>query len=419
MKYIIEGGQKLKGEIKISGNKNSILPCMAAALLTKEQVILENVPQIADVDILFEIFKSLGVEINREGQYLKIKANQINKISLPEDLVKKLRASILLVGPVLSRKRKVSFHHPGGDIIGRRSIAVHLEGLRFLGCSIRQDDLNYTIEFSKNRISSSSRDFFLEFPSVTGTENLILTSVIGQGRLTLRNCASEPHVVDLCKMLNSMGAQIVGIGTDTLSIRGVGQLKGTNFRIGDDYLEICTYGAAASLTGGVIKVLCDSKTDLEPILVVMRKFGINSDKDKNGRIFSADDLVAVEKIITNIWPGFPTDLMSVMIVLATQARGVTLCHDWIYESRMFFVDKLISMGANITIADPHRVLVYGPTLLRSRHMESPDIRAGMALVLAGLVAYGKSEIQKAELIERGYEKVVEKLGSLGAKISKI
>ena len=326
----------------------------------------------------------------------------------------KLRGSIVLVGSILSRVGKVIFYHPGGDIIGRKSIDTHLEGFKLLGASIKKDDVKYTLSLESK---SGEVSIFLTEASVTATENLILASVLGKKLVLLRNCAKEPHIVDLCRMLTQMGAKIEGVGSDSLKITGVEKLSGTKYRIGIDFIEVGTYAVAAAITGGKIKIDEIDATDLEPILFALKEFGVNYEINK-GITFWANRLKSPKKLTTNIWPGFPTDLMSVAIVLATQSKGVMLCHDWMYESRMFFVDKLISMGANITLADPHRVFIYGPTKLKGRNLETPDIRAGMALVLAALVAKGKSTINQAELIERGYEDVLGKLRSLGAEIER-
>lgn len=413
MQYKITGGKKLSGEISVSGNKNSILPCLSAALLTEEEVILENVPEISDVEIFLKIFDELGVSHKRVDKSIIINAGKIEKSSIPDNLATKLRASILLAGPILSRLGKVEFHFPGGDVIGRRTIEPHIKGFKSLGFSVETEDLKFNISGV-----AKSVEIFLEEASVMATENLILASVLGNSEVSLRNCASEPHVQDLCNLLISMGGKIEGVGSDTIKITGVPKLNGTKFRIGCDYIEIATYAVAAAITGGNIKIKSDT-CDLEPILVELDKFGVNISQKDGSYLVEESKIIAAPKVITNIWPGFPTDLMSVVIVLATQADGVTLCHDWMYESRMFFVDKLISMGANITIADPHRVLVNGPTKLHGRVVDTPDIRAGMALVLAALVADGETTINKVELIERGYEDVVGKLSSLGADIQSV
>lgn len=417
MKYIINGGRKLQGTVRVSGNKNSIFPCIGAALLTDEEVILENISNLKDTEILIQILKKLGVTVEKNGSTLIIKAAKIRQFSLPENLMVKLRGSIVLAGAMLGRLSKVSFYYPGGDIIGRRSIETHLEGFKALGASLKRSNLKFTVSEFDNS-DSATFDIFLPEASVTVTENLVLASILGNRIVTLRNCAKEPHILDLCKMLVQMGASIEGVGTDTLKIIGVSKLHGTKFRIGADYIEAGTYVIIAAITNGEVKIEGAQDAFLEPVLAPLKSFGIKMEVSGGVIFVYPSRLKSAQKIITNIWPGFPTDLMSVAIVLATQSKGVVLCHDWMYESRMFFTDKLISMGAKITLADPHRVLVYGPDRLRGRNLASPDIRAGMALVVAALVAKGKSVINQAELIERGYEQVVEKLRNLGADIQR-
>ena len=415
MQYIIEGGKKLQGEVRISGNKNSVFPCIAAALLTNEEVILENVSKLKDVEVLIEILKKLGVSVQTKASTLVIKAQDIKQFSLPKDLMTKLRGSVVLVGAMLARKSKVIFYHPGGDIIGQRSIETHLEGFKALGATFKRNNLKLTLLYSNN-INTEEVSIFLPEASVTATENLILASVLGGKTVVLKNCPIEPHIVDLCKLLLSMGGKINGVGTHTLEIQGVEKLHGTKFKIGIDYIEVGTYAIAAAVTYGKVKIKGLNSLDLDPVLFPIKSFGVQIEKEQDGIIVSAVSLRSHHKLVTNIWPGFPTDLMSCAIVLATQAKGMTLCHDWMYEGRMFFVDKLISMGAKIILADPHRVLVYGPNKLYGRVLATPDIRAGMALILAALVAKGRSVINQAELIERGYEDVIEKLKKLGAQI---
>lgn len=417
MKYIIEGGHRLEGKIRISGNKNSVFPCMAAALLTDEEVVLENISDLKDTQVLIQILKRLGVEAKQSDSQIVIRALNIKRFSLPEDLMLKLRGSIVLAGALLGRLNKVNFYHPGGDIIGRRSIETHIEGFKALGAVVKRNDLKYTLTFTQRK--QESTDIFLSEASVTATENLVLAAVLGRHIITLRNCAKEPHILDLCQMLVAMGAKIEGLGTDTLKITGVDKLRGTKFSIGADYIEAGTYIVAAAITGGEVKLEGLGEAFLEPAFAPLREFGVTLQNINGDIIVQHSKLKSIPKLVTNIWPGFPTDLMSVAIVLATQSKGVTLCHDWMYEGRMFFIDKLINMGAKITLADPHRVLVYGPSRLRGRDLESPDIRAGMALVVAALVAKGQSTICQAELIERGYEDVVGKLKSLGADIKKV
>lgn len=416
MKYIIKGGKKLQGSVTISGNKNSVFPCVAASLLTSEEVILENVSNLKDTQVLIQILKKIGVEVEKNDSTVRIKAVDIKRFSLPEDLMVKLRGSIVLAGAVLGRLGKVSFYHPGGDIIGRRSIETHLEAFKELGVSIKRNNLRFSLQLDHKE---KDCEIFLKEASVTATENLVLASVSGQREVILKNCAKEPHIVDLCNMLTQMGAKIEGIGTDTLKIAGVEKLRGTKFRIIADYIEAGTYMVAAAVTGGEITIEGLEGAFLEPALKPLQCFGIKTEVIGNSITVYPSKLKLIPKLVTNIWPGFPTDLMSVAIVLATQSKGVILCHDWMYEGRMFFTDKLISMGAKITLADPHRVVIYGPNKLRGRVLDTPDIRAGMALVVAALVAKGKSIINQAELIERGYEDVVKKLRGLGADIERV
>lgn len=414
MKYIINGGHKLKGTVRISGNKNSIFPCMGAALLTSEEVTLENVPNLKDTEVLIAILKKIGISVERKGSEVKLKATNFHRFSLPEDLMVKLRGSIVLVGAVLGRLGRVTFYHPGGDIIGRRSIEAHIEGFKALGATIKRNNNKFNLQNSDSKLSDC--DIFMQEASVTATENLILASVLGKRVVILKNCAKEPHIVDLCNMLILMGARIDGVGSETLSIIGVENLKGAKFEIGADFVEAGTYIVAAAVTGGEISIEGAGKTFLDPVIAPLKSFGIRIEENNGCIKVSPSKIRNVPKLVTNLWPGFPTDLMSVAIVLATQSKGVILCHDWMYEGRMFFIDKLILMGAKIILADPHRVLVYGPAKLRGKNLESPDIRAGMALVVAALIAKGKSVVNQAELIERGYEEAVEKLKSLGADI---
>ncbi len=416
--YVVKGGHPLKGEIEVSGNKNSTFPCIAAALLTNKPVILANIPKIRDVDVFLKILEHLGVAVTLQEHKLTIHAEKITTTDLPEELTVKLRGSVLLAGALLGRAGQVTFYHPGGDVIGKRAINFHLDGFEKMGYQVKTADRQYHLS-SGSHETAGDVTFFLEVASVTGTENLILASVKRPGTTTIKNAAQEPHVVDLCRMLAQMGATIHGIGTSTLVITGKHELHGTEFEISSDYMEIGTYAAAAALTHGNLKITHIRHVDTDPFLWPLEKMGAKVVKEKDTLTISATHLKALSSLITNIWPGFPTDLMSVIIVLATQAEGVSLMHDWIYESRMFFVDKLIGMGAHITIADPHRVVIYGPTKLRGRNLETPDIRAGIALVLAALVAEGQSVIDRAELIERGYEDVVEKLSSLGADIQRV
>jgi len=415
-KFVIQGGKALRSEVNIAGNKNAVLPCMAAAVLSDEEFVLENVPQISDVAVMATILQKLGAKIEGLGSpVLRISCKKMSFSKLDQDLVTQLRASILLCGPLLYRFGKVSFCHPGGDVIGRRSIETHIAALSPFDVKFtRRND-----EYYGEGLRLHHAEIFLEEASVTATENTLLLASVLPGKTIIKNAASEPHVVNLCQMLSLMGTQISGIGSNYLTVKGTKSLKGVRHQISPDHIEVGTFAIAAAVTGGEIEILKVEKKDLDPIALVISKMGLEMEFKNNSLFVYPSKLKSVEKVTTGIWPAFPTDLMSPLIVLATQAEGVTLLHDWMYESRMFFVDKLLSMGANITIADPHRVLVSGKTKLHGQILDTPDIRAGMALILAALAAEGESVINKIELVERGYEKIEERLSSLGARIKKV
>jgi len=414
-RFEIIGGKKLTGRLTVAGNKNSVLPIMTACLLTKEPCVLENVPKISDVKVMSQLLETCGVRVSGVGtSRLTISATKVIPAEFPRVLTEKLRASVLLLGPMLSRLGSIKMGYPGGDIIGRRSLDCHIQALSTLGAKIIEENDVFSAKASK----LTGTEIFLQEASVTATENAIMAAVCAKGQTVIRRAASEPHVVDLCQFLAKMGAQISGVGSNVLEIWGVEKLSGTTHSIRPDHIEIGTFAILAAVTGGRIEISPVIKEDLEMILLTLSKFGINYKLDDNILIVNDGHLNAVEKVVTDVWPGFPTDLMAPMIVLATQAEGVTILHDWMYESRMFFVDKLLSMGAKVEICDPHRVLVYGPTKLRGQKLDTPDIRAGMALVIAALAASGRSQIEKIELIERGYENIIERLTALGARVKK-
>lgn len=415
-KFEIIGGEKLKGKIKVAGNKNAVLPAMATSLLTDEKIILTNVPAIGDVDVMLRLLAQIGCEVKRIGSAkLEIRAKKIKSSNLDPNLVSQLRASVLLTGPLLVRCGKFAMHHPGGDIIGRRGVDTHLEAVTTLGAKVERDSETYSATAKKLQAAK----IFLSEASVTATENTLMMAALTPGVTVVKNAASEPHVADLSEMLVKMGAKITGVGSNLLTVEGVKKLKGCEFEVGPDYIEAGTFAVAAAVTGGNVEIEGVNLDDMEMILLYLSKMGVNFEMSGNNLIIKPSKLTACAKIDSGLYPGFPTDLMSAAIVLATQAEGVTLLHDWLYESRMFFVDKLISMGAAVTICDPHRVLVSGPTRLRAQELDTPDIRAGIALVIAALVADGKSLINKVELIDRGYEKIEERLAKLGAKIKRV
>jgi UDP-N-acetylglucosamine 1-carboxyvinyltransferase len=422
-KFIIEGGIPLKGEVTPSGNKNAALPILAATLLTDEPVILHNVPNIRDVIDMRKLIASLGVDVKDLGNgSWRVTAKSVRPADLDPDLCRRIRASILLAGPMTARSGQFRLPPPGGDVIGRRRVDTHILALKALGAKV---SYARSFDFSAKRLRGA--DILLDEASVTGTENAIMAAVTAKGTTVLRNTASEPHVQELCHILNTLGARLTGIGSNTLTIEGVDKLHGGEFTIGPDYLEVVSFIGAAVITRGEIRIKNAGSQYLDMVRVVFRRLGVDWEVDgmdivvpTRQRLKIEPDLGnAIPEIKTNIWPAFPTDLMSIAISVATQARGSILFHDWMYPSRMYFTDKLINMGAQIVLCDPHRCIVTGPTKLYGEKVESPDIRAGMALLLAALAAPGQSTIRNVGQIDRGYERVDEKLRLLGARIERV
>ena len=423
VEYHVEGGFPIKGTIKASGNKNAALPCIAACILTKEPVILNNIPEIEDTGVMFDVLRSLGVSVESLGpNSWKVEAKNIDKSEIPATFTKKIRGSILFAGPLVARSGKVIMSPPGGDVIGRRRVDTHFLALQELGVNI---SANGQFVFSTNKLVGA--DIFLDEASVTATENAVMAAVLAEGQTIITNAASEPHVQDLCKMLISMGAKITGVGSNILTIDGVEELHGTEFRIGPDYMEIGSFIGLAAATKGSITITDIEPRDLRPIKLAFKKLGIHWEVEGTtltvpmGQSMQVDtDLGGMTpKIDDSPWPGFPADLTSVMTVVATQVSGTVLIFEKMFESRMFFVDKLIGMGARITLCDPHRAVVSGPCRLHGDELVSPDVRAGMALVIAALSAQGESIIRNVYQIERGYEHLVERLQSLGAHITRV
>ncbi|MCA2002117.1 MAG: UDP-N-acetylglucosamine 1-carboxyvinyltransferase [Chloroflexi bacterium] len=420
--FVIEGGRPLCGEVTPSGNKNAALPLLAACLLTEEPVILRNVPQIRDVQAMRNLIESLGASVEElDRTTWRITTRELVSSHLDPDLCRRIRASILIAGPVVARAGSLRLPPPGGDVIGRRRLDTHILALRALGAKVSYDRV---FEFEADRLHGA--DILLDEASVTATENAVMAAVLAQGETRIRNAASEPHVQELCQFLNTLGAKIEGVGSNTLHISGVPKLKGGEFTIGPDLLEVVSYVGAAAVTHGEIRIRNAGVEHLEMIRLVFQRLGVHWEAE-GGDLFvpSAQSLViasdldgAVPEIKTNVWPAFPTDLTSIAITIATQATGSVLFHDWMFSGRMYFTDKLVGMGARIILCDPYRVLIQGPTQLYGEKLESPDIRAGMALLLAALAAKGTSKIRNIRQIERGYERVDEKLRSLGAKISR-
>ncbi len=425
-KFVIEGGKHLSGEVTPSGNKNAALPLLAACLLTDEPVILNNVPDIRDVQHMRALMESLGVEITPlTGHSLRVTARKLQRVDLDPDITRRIRASFLLAGPMIARYGELHLPPPGGDIIGRRRVDTHILAFEALGAQADFDRLGPVFNFKAGKLKGAN--ILLDEASVMATENAIMAAVTAEGTTVLRNAASEPHVQELCRFLNCLGGQIEAIGSNTLIIQGVPRLHGGEFTTGPDYLEVVSFIGAAVMTHSRIRIRKAAPEYLDMIRLVFNRLGVDWQVDGQDIIVPEKQELtiykdlgdAIPEIKTNIWPAFPTDVMSCAIVIATQSQGGVLFHDWMYPSRMYFTDKLVGMGAQIVLCDPHRCIVMGPSPLYGEKMESPDIRAGMALVLAALAAKGKSTIRNVGQIDRGYERIDEKLRSLGASIERL
>ena len=421
-KFVVEGGHPLNGTIRPAGNKNAALPIIAATLLTDEEIILENVPDIRDVRTLLELIAVLGAEVKWLGDNrVRVRAQDVGASDLDAQMAAKIRASILLAGPMLARAGKMVLPPPGGDVIGRRRVDTHFLALSKLGAVV-EADRGYTLATA----GLKGADIFLDEPSVTATENAVMAAALAKGHTRLRNAAAEPHVQDLCNMLNGLGAQISGIGSGILEIDGVDKLHGGKFRVTSDHIEVGSFIGLAAVTGGEVLIQDAAVHHLDSTLLAFERMGIRCE------VRGADLLVPgnqertvrmdlgghIPKVDDGPWPAFPADLTSIALVTATQCRGTILIYEKMFESRMFFADKLISMGARIVLCDPHRAVVVGPSRLHAGHVESPDIRAGMALLIAALGAEGESTIYNIGQIERGYERIDERLRGLGAHIER-
>ncbi len=424
--FIIEGGHPLRGEVTPSGNKNAALPLLAACLLTDEPVVLRNLPDIGDVQIMGQLLESLGVSIERKQPHTwRIQACDVRQADLDPDLCRRIRASILLAGPMLGRVGGITLPPPGGDVIGRRRVDTHLLALERLGANVRYGEREFHMQAPVGGLQGGQ--VLLDEASVTATENAIMAAVTAPGESVIRNAASEPHVQELCHFLNHLGAKIENIGSNTLHIVGVERLHGGEFSIGPDYLEVVSLIGAAVVTRGEIRIRRAGPEYLDMTRLVLGRLGARWEVEGEDILVPSDQPLQVHpdvggkipQISVMPWPAFPTDLMSIAIVIATQSNGTVLFHDWMYETRMFFIDKLVSMGARIVLCDPHRAIVQGPSRLYSEQLESPDIRAGLALTLAALAAQGTSRIGNIGQIDRGYERIDEKLRSLGARIERI
>lgn len=423
--FIIEGGQRLSGTITPAGNKNAALPLIAATLLTDHAVTLHNVPQIGDVAHKIALIEKLGADVTDQGDHSwTISARDVGDTQPDVAIARKIRTSILLAGPLLARRGFVTLPRPGGDLIGRRRLDTHFQALQELGASIEVTPTTYILRADRLR----GADIFLDEMSVTGTEQAVMAAVLAEGTTIIRNAASEPHVQDLCNLLNTLGAKIGGIGTNLLVIEGVTSLNGGAYTIGPDFMEVASFIGLAAVTHSGIRIANCRPHEHRMTEIAFGKLGVIWQTDGNDIIVPADQELrvredahnAIPKIDSAPWPGFNPDLISVALVVATQAKGTVLIHEKMFESRLFFVDRLIGMGARIVLCDPHRAVVTGASQLygEPEGLPSPDIRAGMALLIAALCAQGRSEIHNIHQIDRGYERIEQRLQALGAQIER-
>ncbi len=414
-KFIIKGEQVLRGEIKVNGAKNAALKIIAASLLSEGEISINNVPNIEEINRLLELCESMGSVVNRIDGQIKMKTEKIKDANLNPDLVKKIRAALLLIGPILIRRGEVRLPHPGGCAIGQRSIDIFIDGFRKFGAKVEENENDYYFKADK----LEGMEFVFPKISVTATEVLMMSATLARGKTVLKNCACEPEIPALAEYLNRVGAKISGAGTHTIVIEGVDKLGAGVYEVIPDRVEAGSFAILGALCGDSVKVTGCRPDHLESLWCMFDKMGVEY---KLG-----DDFVEVKKskkikavdIVTHEYPGFITDLQQPFTVLLTQARGVSLVHETIFEGRLFYTDKLNQMGAKIIMCDPHRVIINGPTELHGRHLESPDLRAGFALILAGLAAHGETVIDNIYQIDRGYEKIEERLSNLGAQIKRI
>jgi len=421
--FIIEGGVPLAGTLVPSGNKNAALPILAACLLTDEEVILENVPDIRDVHSMLALMDDLGATIREIGPHeLSIRTEDLRTTELDREMSSRIRASFLLAGPMLARCGEIQLPQPGGDFIGRRRIDTHLLAFRELGVEI-EEGRTFTMRHSGLR----GAEIFLDEASVTATENTLMAASLAEGETVILNAACEPHVQDTARFLVELGADITGIGTNEIHIRGVERLRGGRFRIPSDYIEVASFIGLAAVTNSDITIPDVRPSDMRMICLTFERMGIRVEWVGDGirvppdqeMIIRRDSGGAIPKVDDGVWPAFPADLTSIATAVATQAHGEVMIFEKMFENRLFFVDKLVAMGARIVLCDPHRAVVSGPTQLHGERLESPDIRAGMAMLIASLCAKGRSVIGNIRQIDRGYEKIDERLAELGARIERV
>ena len=420
---VIEGGHSLSGTVVPSGNKNAALPILAACLMTDEEVVLENVPDIVDVHVMLALLDDLGVSVREDGpNCLALRAHAVRTTELDPDLCRRLRASVLLAGPLLARCGRVDLPLPGGDFIGRRRVDTHLHAFRAMGATVEAERV-YRMRHSGLR----GAEVFLDEASVSATENALCAAAVAEGETVIMNAACEPHVQDLARFLVAMGAKITGIGTNEIRIEGVDRLSGGRFRIGPDHIEIASFIGLAAVTGSDLEIVDVRPDDLRMIRLTFERLGIRVELDGSRlrvppnqelRIV-ADEGEAIPKVDDGPWPAFPADLTSIATAVATQAHGTVMIFEKMFENRLFFVDKLVAMGARIVLCDPHRAVISGPAQLYGEPLVSPDIRAGMALLIAALAAKGTSTIGNVSQIDRGYERIDARLRALGARIERV
>src|SRR6478735_1555356 len=423
-KFVIEGGVPLSGTVEPAGNKNAALPLLACALLTEQDVVLHNVPRIRDTEAMLELLADLGTRVDRRAaNTVVLNAANVTKTDVEGALAELIRASFLLAGPLLARFGRAVMPPPGGDVIGRRRLDPHLDAFRAMGADV---DCNGQIILTAPR-GLRPNDVFMDEPSVMATENVLMAAALTPGTTVIGNAACEPHVQDLARMLLKMGADIQGIGSNVITVNGAERLHGCAHDVAPDHIEIGSFMALAGVTGGELRIKDTVPADLRMIRLVFERLGLRTQLDGNDVIVPGDQKLVAQadvgeyksKIQDGPWPAFPADLTSIAVALATQAEGSILVHEWMFENRLIFTDKLILMGADIVMCDPHRAIVTGPRTLRGERVESPDIRAGMAMLLAALCAEGRSEIGNIRQIDRGYERIDERLRELGARIERV
>jgi UDP-N-acetylglucosamine 1-carboxyvinyltransferase len=412
---LIEGGRPLSGRVVVGGNKNAALPLIAACLLTDEECVLTNVPRISDVEVMARLLTDLGAVVDGIGtSTLRIRCARVERDEPHSGLVGRLRGSVLLLGPLLARRGSARLAPPGGDFPARRTIAMHLGALRAMGAQELEGE-GHVLEAPGGLVGAS---MYLEEASVTGTETALLAAAAARGTTEIRHAACEPHVVELCQFLRKMGAGVTGEGTHTIRVEGAQHLEGASHRLSGDYIEAGSWAVVAAVTGGSIDVEGAAAADMEVVASVLQRMQVHCELDESRLRVDASTPVGGARIVTGLWPGVPSDLISLITVLATQATGRTLLHDWMYELRLFALEQLSGMGADLFLCDPHRIIVNGPRPLRGRTLDTRDLRSGMALAAAALAATGQSRLGPLETVERGYADLTAHLQALGAQISR-